>query len=147
MKNLISTLFLGGALAFNSYAQTTELEKYDKENKQLHEDFMKFCNENPKKERYSKEIHAIKFPNRDYSISFDEDESFLNVHADTNFLDVKGDGLDNKSSDSYSFTNKKTNLMKLEYIEDLSPEEQLSIAKQYTALKKQIMHDEKYKNY
>lgn len=32
-------------------------------------------------------------------------------------------------------------------IKDLSPQEQLSVAQEYTSLLKEILHDEKYKNY
>jgi len=148
MKNLISTLFLGGALFFNSYSQTTELEKYNQENKQLHEDFMKFCNENLNKEKYAESEYEIKLFNKNCAIEFSEDGYYLNINADTiEFLDIHGDGLDNKSSDLYTIWGKNFKFKESKYIHEISPEKQLSVAKQYTNLKRKILHDEKYFGY
>ena len=155
MKNLISTLFIGGALVLGGCGENkdskveekSELEKYNLENKQLHKDFIKFCNENPNKKEYAQSQYEIKFPNKGYSIDFNEDGFLFITLADTNFQDVDADGLDNKFQDSYTFEDKNTGLIDHKYLKDLSPKEKLSIAKQYTNLKRKILHDGKYKNY
>ncbi|MDP2672409.1 MAG: hypothetical protein Q8O84_01200 [Nanoarchaeota archaeon] len=154
MKNLISTLFLAGSLIISSCGENkeakveekSELKKYNEVNKSLHEDFMNFCNEHPDKKEYAGSVYKIDFPDKNYSIIFEENRSFLEINADTNFRDSKGDGLDNKSSDLYSFRN-KDGVIEVQYIKSLSPEEQLSVAKQYTAFKGKIMHEAKYKTY
>ncbi|MBI2057291.1 hypothetical protein HYT91_03485 [Candidatus Pacearchaeota archaeon] len=155
MKTLISTLFLGGALVLGGCGdnketkveQKSELEKYNLVNKSLHEDFLNFCAEASNKKEYAGSVYKIEFPNKDYSIIFDENGSFLDISADTSFHDGKGDGLDNKSSDLFSLRNKNTGAIEVQYIRNLPPEEQLSAAKQYDSLKKKIMHETKHKNY
>src|SRR3989344_444608 len=155
MKNLISTFFLASGLAIGGCGENKEakieekpkLEKYNEVNKQLHEDFINFCGEHPNKKEYAGSVYKIDFPNKNYSIIFEENRSFLEINADTNFRDSKGDGLDNKSSDLYSFRNKNTGAIEVRYIKDISPEEQLSAGKQYTNFKKQIMRDSGHKNY
>jgi len=160
MKTLIKILIpaLAGVLSSGiiknansqNVKQKSELEIYTKENKQLHEDFVKFCRENlDKKKQGAKSLHIIEFPNINYSIFFMEDRHFLymlgETDTDTNFFDMEGDGLE--SLDSYSFMDKETNLMEVELIKAISPKKQLSVAKQYTNLKKQILHDNKYSGY
>ena len=155
MKNLISTFFLASGLVIGGCGENKEakveekpkLEKYNEMNKQLHEDFMNFCGEHPNKKEYAGSVYKIDFPNKNYSIIFEENRSFLEINADTNFRDSKGDGLDNKSSDLFSFRNKNIGAIEVRYIKDISPEEQLSAGKQYTNFKKQIMRDSGHKNY
>lgn len=155
MKNLISTFFLASGLVIGGCGENKEakveekpkLEKYNEANKQLHEDFMNFCGEHPNKKEYAGSVYKIDFPNKNYSIIFEENRSFLEINADTNFRDSKGDGLDNKSSDLFSFRNKNTGAIEVRYIKDIPPEEQLSAGKQYTNFKKQIMRDSGHKNY
>ena len=69
-KNIVLPLAVAGMFSFNSYSQKTELEKYNLENKSLHEDFLKFCRENPNKREYAKSQYEIKFSNKNYSIYF-----------------------------------------------------------------------------
>ena len=154
MRTIIS-LFLASGLVIGGCGENKEakveekpkLEKYNEMNKQLHEDFMNFCGEHPNKKEYAGSVYKIDFPNKNYSIIFEENRSFLEINADTNFRDSKGDGLDNKSSDLFSFRNKNIGAIEVRYIKDISPEEQLSAGKQYTNFKKQIMREAKYKNY
>ncbi|MBI2004514.1 hypothetical protein HYS72_03570 [Candidatus Pacearchaeota archaeon] len=151
-KKVILPLVIAGAFSFNSYSQISELEKYNLENKQLHEDFINFCKENPNKRSLGKsrdniEHYHIEFPNKKYSIDFNE-KRWLHLDVeDTSFYDDKGDGLNNNSLDEYLFIDKKTNRLESELLEDLPPEKQLFVAKQYTNLKKQILHDEKDMGY
>jgi len=154
MRTIIS-LFLASGLVIGGCGENKEakveekpkLEKYNEMNKQLHEDFMNFCGEHPNKKEYAGSVYKIDFPNKNYSIIFEENRSFLEINADTNFRDSKGDGLDNKSSDLFSFRNKNIGAIEVRYIKDISPEEQLSAGKQYTNFKKQIMRDSGHKNY
>ena len=145
-KFLIPVLI--GTFSFNSYAQRTKLERYNQRNKKIHEDFTKFCSDNENKIEGKSRQYKIEFPNKKYYIDFDEGGLFLSIHinADTVLYDIKGDGLDNKLLDSYFFRD-KNKFIDFGYIQKLFPEEQLLIAEKYTDFKKQIMHDEKYKNY
>ena len=150
MKSLTKFLIpvLIGTFSFNAYSQRTKLERYNQRNKQLHEDFTKFCSENANKIEGGSRQYKIEFPNKKYSINFDEGGLFLriNINADTIFYDIKGDGLDNKLLDSY-FLRDRDQFIDFGYIQKLSSEEQLSVAEKYTNFKKQILHDEKYKEY
>ena len=144
-KNIVLPLAVAGMFSFNSYSQTTELEKYNLENKQLHEDFMKFCRENPNKKVNVPSHYLIEFPNKEYSVDFRTSEDYLHVGADTNFYDENNEaGLNPR--DSYS-AHDELNFRISHRIEDLPPEEQLLVAKQYTALKRKILHDEKWGKY
>ena len=145
-KFLIPVLIV--TFSFNSYAQRTKLERYNQRNKKIHEDFTKFCGENANKIEGGSRQYKIEFPNKKYYIDFDEGGLFLSIHinADTVLYDIKGDGLDNKLLDSYFFRD-NNKFIDFGYIQKLFPEEQLLIAEKYTDFKKQIMHDEKYKNY
>src|SRR3989344_9457704 len=120
--------------------QPTALDKYNLENKQIYEDFIKFCNENPNKKNYDKSTYLINFPNNKYYINFAEKgELSVWVRNGKNFYDDDGRGLDDRSYDSQVFTDEKTGLVKSEYIKDLSLEKQLQTAKEYIITLKEIM--------
>lgn len=139
------SLFLGG----NSFSQInkqkqTPLEKYNQENKQVYEDFIKFCNENPNKKKYAESSYEIEFPNSNYSIYIVANKDLYIKTGNIDFWDPDGNGLDKKSSDSYVFANKNTGLIEIKNIKNLSSKKQLSVAKEYTTLLKKIMREEKY---
>ena len=150
-KKIILPLAVAGIFGFNSYSQTTELEKYNQENKELHRDFMKFCSENSNKKEFTKLQYEISLPN--YSIFFYDDlfgEKSFSIetkNGDLQYRDYDGDGLNDKSIDAYSFIDKKTDIEEIFAIKDLSPEEQLAVAKEYTTSKRRILHDANYNNY
>lgn len=145
LKSLITTGILAGSLVIGSCGNK-ELEKYNLENEKVYGDFMKFCIENPNKKEYAEKQYEINLPNNK-SIDFTEN-NFLDVYSNGKyFFDYDGNGLDDKFSDGQTFTNKNTNLIENENIEDMPPEKQLSVAREYTNVLKEIMREEKYKNY
>ena len=156
MKNLISTLFLGGALVLGScenkesvkeetktepvkVEQFSELEKYNQENKQVYSDFIDFVKENSKKPYITRKDILYSFKEKYYFYSDDSSNVILVHNKNKTFYDDNVDGINGR--DHRQINNK------IEFSENLSPEKQLEIAKDYTENLKQIMHDEKYKNY
>ncbi len=138
MKNLITTLVLAGCW--------NKLEKYNLENKQIYENFLKFCLENPNKEKYAEKQYKINLPNRKIIDFAENGYMHLSINRKS-FFDYDGNGLDDKLADGQTFKNKNTNLIESENIKDMSSEKQLSLAQEYTNTLKEIMHEEKYKNY
>ncbi len=136
MKNLISTLGSCG----------NKLKKYNLENKKIYQDFLKFCLENPNKEEYAKKQYTINLPNKG-SIDFTENGYIRLSINGKSFFDGDRNGLDDKAFDGQTFKDENTNLIKKEDIKDMPLEKQLSVAKEYTNLLKEILHEAKYKEY
>ncbi len=160
MKTLLSTLILAGSLVLggcgnkeskkldSAEKKLSELGKFNLENKQIYEDFLKFCNENPNKIKYAESQYGIKFSHQKYYIDFIEKKSlYIYIKGGKSFHDGNGDGLDEKSIDSQVSKDKETGLTKVEEIKGLPPEKQLEVAKEYKSLLIEIMHEEKYGNY
>ena len=125
--------------------QSTELGRFNLENKQIYEDFNKFCNEHPNKEMHTESQYGIKFSNQKYYIDFIEKGAlYVYIKGGKSFHDSGGDGLDEKSIDSQVSKDKNTGLIKIENIKDLPPEKQLEAAKEYRDLIIEIMREEKY---
>lgn len=147
-KNIILPLAIAGGIYNAGYCQEqTLLEKYNQENKQVYEDFIKFCNENPNKRKYAESQYKIEFPDSNYSIYLVANKDLYIKTENTDFWDPDGNGLDEKSFDSYIFINKNTGLIEIKNIKNLSSKEQLEIAQLYTLVLEEIMRDAKYKEY
>ena len=130
--------------------QKSELEKFNQENKQVYEDFIKFCNENPNKRKYAESQYEIEFPNNKYSINFVEKNgkiSCLSINfTENDFYDWGLNGLDERNLDGYTFTD-ESGLIESKFLKELSSKKQLEVAKEYTETLKEIMRKEKYKKY
>lgn len=149
MKNLLSTLFLAGTFFLNSCDEQIKKENKLEENPleidnepnvQIYKDFIEFYNEKIKKEmpRYAFVDESLFFAdsiNKDLSVLVTNNSITLQIKG-REFYDSQSDGLD-----SY-YDSEDIKLFR-----DLSPEKQLSLSKEYTNTLKQIMRDEKYKNY
>lgn len=130
--------------------QISELEKYNLENKKIYEDFMKFCNKNPNKRKFSESRYEISFSKK-YDINFIDTlgrkDLSIYIRNENTFNEHEGNGLDNKFVDSYNYADKNTGLVEVKFIKEVSSEKQLKLAQEYTETLKQIMRDAKYKEY
>ena len=139
MKNIISTLFLVGALALNSYSQkieqNTELEKYNEENKQVYEDAKTFFYV------YGKVLSTYEF----YASLGRNDDLFLRMASFRGYYDFGLDGLGNEK-DSYCPNNLFV-YKRFKSFSEFPPKKQLKITKKYTKVLRKIMHKVKYPGY
>ena len=177
MKNLISTLFLGGALAIGGCGEfkknkflneiNTELTEFNKENQKIYQDAAYFVRE---KGKWNDDYKSHDFLSQDSSekialrISDNDLELCIeSSYGHTKFIDYNLDGLDSKNrlmftSDNKNFfyfenySRKAANFhFDFEIGEFVNGEfgggSPLAYAEEYTDKLKQIMHETKYKKY
>ena len=138
-KNIILPLAFAGSLTLSGYGnKQSSLEKYNLENKEVYSDFVGFVKEKGKRFGW-----AIFYFNEGKTIKaglfFDEVLRVGNNGSMFLFNDNNFNGMD--SLDIYMGKGE------IEFVEDLSIEKQLKVAKEYTNLLKDLMHKEKFKGY
>ena len=136
--------------------ELTPLQKYNKANEQVYNDFMNFAINHPKSEMFSEGQYSLKLRNNKGFLSelidFSADSGqaayiCLKIMGSKTFYDYGKNGLDmeNKLLDGVIY--RKNGLFKSKYLGDFSSEIQIELAEEYTNTLKDIMHENGLKGY
>ncbi len=160
-NNIILPLVFTAGVAGTTFCQEnsdSSLIKFNQENKQVYEDFVNFIK--VRGEKRDKEISYLKSIGKwkvlSTSLSPDENPKlielgFFRFSIGKKFRDNYPWGMEGSDiyGDSYLRNNNgefNTN-DQVEFIKNMPLEKQLSVAKEYTEILKEIMHEETFKNY